>query len=122
MSQVQGTTKVCSRRRQTWANQSRFFFLDSPKQLEGTDAFDEDKVSEFYTGIYTDLAIDSEENQELYSFFKEENPPPVDKLILTRATAFRIGCDFLGDDRDTNVQLFRCINVVVHALELSVFK
>jgi hypothetical protein len=93
-------------------------FSSRPKELDGTEAFEEDKVSEFLTDIFSDLSVDQEENAELVAFFAEVNPPPVDKLIFTRASAFRIGCDFLGDDRDTNIQLLRCVNVVVHAFEM----
>eukprot|EP00545_Synedropsis_sp_CCMP1620_P002812 CAMPEP_0119012320 /NCGR_PEP_ID=MMETSP1176-20130426/6364_1 /TAXON_ID=265551 /ORGANISM="Synedropsis recta cf, Strain CCMP1620" /LENGTH=481 /DNA_ID=CAMNT_0006965253 /DNA_START=55 /DNA_END=1500 /DNA_ORIENTATION=+ len=91
----------------------------APREMENTDAFEEDKVSEFLTNIFSDLSVDQEENAELVAFFAEENSPPIDKLIFTRASAFRIGCDFLGDDRDTNVQLLKCINVVVHAFEIT---
>jgi poly(U)-specific endoribonuclease len=87
--------------------------------LEGTDAYDEDKVSEFYSNVYSDLSVDREEAQELTDFFSSENPPPVDKLISTRASAFRVACDFLSEDQETNVKLLKCINVVVHAFETS---
>lgn len=96
-----------------------FKYTFRPKELEGTDGFEDDKVSEFLTNIYSDLSIDQEENADLVAFFAEENPPPVDKLVFTRASAFRIGCDFLGDDRATNVKLMKCINVVVHAFEYT---
>ena len=79
----------------------------------------EDEVSEFLTDIFPDLSIDKEENAELVAFFAEVNPPPVDKLIFTRASAFHVGCDFLRDDRDTKIQLLRCVNVVVHAFEMT---
>ncbi len=95
--------------------------LVRPKPLEGTDAFEDEKVDEFITGVYSDLSIDQEENSELVAFFAEHNPPPVDKLVFTRASAFRIGCDFLGDDHDQNVELLRCVNVVVHAFETTCF-
>lgn len=91
----------------------------SPKELDGTDDFDEDKLSEFIGGLYSDLSIDAEENADLQTFFSTDNPPPVDKLIFTRASAFRMGCDSLGDDRDTNVALLKCMNVVVHAFEMA---
>ena len=64
----------------------------------------EDEVSEFLTDIFSDRSIDQEENAKLVAFFAEVNPPTVDKLVFTRASASRIGCDFLGDDRDINIQ------------------
>eukprot|EP00548_Thalassiothrix_antarctica_P006006 CAMPEP_0194130756 /NCGR_PEP_ID=MMETSP0152-20130528/1722_1 /TAXON_ID=1049557 /ORGANISM="Thalassiothrix antarctica, Strain L6-D1" /LENGTH=501 /DNA_ID=CAMNT_0038825365 /DNA_START=165 /DNA_END=1670 /DNA_ORIENTATION=- len=82
-----------------------------------TDSFEEQKVTDLYKTLFTDLSIDAEENEELISFFSTKNPPPVDKLIITRASAFRVGCDFLGDDKQTNIKLLRCINVVVHDFE-----
>jgi len=53
----------------------------------------------------------------LFDFFRNENPPPVKSLTNVRATAFKVGCDFLADDHATNVSLLQCINVVVHAFE-----
>lgn len=89
-----------------------------PKDLDGSN-YDEDKVSELYTTLLTDLVVDKEENEELSAFFSTDNAPPKEKLIFTRASAFRIGCDFLGDDKDTNIKLLRCINVIVHNFEMS---
>jgi hypothetical protein len=89
--------------------------------LEDTSSFDEEKVSELYRQIYSDLSVDSEENQDLLKFFAEENSPPVDQLVNTRATAFKIGCDFLTDDPATNLSLLRCINVIVHCFEGTCF-
>jgi poly(U)-specific endoribonuclease len=34
-----------------------------------------------------------------------------------RATAFRLGCEFLSEDQDQNVALLRAINAIVHSLE-----
>uniref|UniRef100_A0A6U2B9D2 EndoU domain-containing protein n=1 Tax=Pseudictyota dubia TaxID=2749911 RepID=A0A6U2B9D2_9STRA len=81
------------------------------------DSFEEAKTEALLRKIFEDRSIDGEENAELLAFFKSENPPPKSKLTWTRAAAFRIGCEFLGDDRNTNVALFRCINVVVHDFE-----
>uniref|UniRef100_A0A7S1Y3M7 EndoU domain-containing protein n=1 Tax=Grammatophora oceanica TaxID=210454 RepID=A0A7S1Y3M7_9STRA len=88
-----------------------------PKPLEGTDKFDDDKVSEYFTSILEDLSVDRDENQELFDFFTTENPPPPDKIIYTRASAFRIASGLLTDDKATNTQLLRCVNVLVHAFE-----
>lgn len=74
------------------------------------------KVEAFYRNIFADLTLDREESSELTEFFQGCNPPP-DKLVWLRATAFRIGCECLGDDQERNTALLRCINAIVHALE-----
>eukprot|EP00538_Stauroneis_constricta_P004554 CAMPEP_0119551048 /NCGR_PEP_ID=MMETSP1352-20130426/4432_1 /TAXON_ID=265584 /ORGANISM="Stauroneis constricta, Strain CCMP1120" /LENGTH=467 /DNA_ID=CAMNT_0007597055 /DNA_START=90 /DNA_END=1493 /DNA_ORIENTATION=- len=76
------------------------------------------KVEGFYRSIFTDLVVSPEEAQELIDYFKSLNPPP-DKLVWLRATAFRLGCEFLSDDADKNVALLRAINAVVHSLEFT---
>jgi hypothetical protein len=83
--------------------------------------FDRDKVDDFFNSLFADLTVDSEENTEMMNFFESENTPPADDLIGTRASAFRIACDYLTDDRDNNIKLFRCINAAVHAFEMSCF-
>ena len=90
-----------------------------PKPLENTVALDEEAVTTFYKGIFDDLSIDQEENASLFAFFKETNTPGPSDLVTTRALAFKVGCDYLSDDKDTNVKLLRCINCIVHAFELS---
>lgn len=92
----------------------------SPKDVDGSN-FDRDKVDEFFNSLFADLTVDREENAEMLNFFASENTPPVDDLIGTRASAFRIGCDYLTDDREKNTELFRCINAAVHAIEMSCF-
>lgn len=93
-----------------------------PKEgLEGAD-YDEDALTEFYKGIYDGLAVDDEENQELYEYFRDSHPPSAGALVQTRALAFKVGCDFLTDDAETNIKLLRCINVVVHALEMCCYQ
>jgi len=80
------------------------------------------KVETFYREILADLSVDREESAELTDFFSKANPPP-DKIVWLRAAAFRIGCEFLKDDnRDANVALLRCVNVIVHALEKTCMK
>mmetsp|Transcript_128052 Transcript_128052/g.190805 ORF Transcript_128052/g.190805 Transcript_128052/m.190805 type:complete len:468 (+) Transcript_128052:206-1609(+) len=74
------------------------------------------KVETFYRQIFADLVVDQEESQQLVDFFSKANPPP-DKLVWLRATAFRLGCEFLSDDKDRNVALLRAINAIIHALE-----
>jgi len=81
--------------------------------------FSEESVEELYRTVFTDLSIDGEENKELFQFFKQTNRPPASKLIFSRAAAFRIGVEFLSEDRESNVSLLRCINAIVHALEMT---
>jgi poly(U)-specific endoribonuclease len=87
-----------------------------PKESEGNSAFDADAAEEKIRGLYSDLAVDAEENQDLFNYF-QENIPPVSSLVILRATAFKAAIDFLSEDKDTNISLLRCINVVVHAFE-----
>ena len=76
------------------------------------------KIEQFYRDIYGDLSVDREEAQELIDFFEETNPPP-DTIVWLRSTAFRIACEFLTDDTDSNTSLLRCVNALVHAVETS---
>mmetsp|Transcript_11821 Transcript_11821/g.20028 ORF Transcript_11821/g.20028 Transcript_11821/m.20028 type:complete len:480 (-) Transcript_11821:1052-2491(-) len=77
------------------------------------------KVEQFYRSIYADLTVDREEAQELKDFLTATNPPP-DKNVWLRATAFRIGCEFLSEgNKDNNVALLRAINAIVHAIETT---
>jgi poly(U)-specific endoribonuclease len=76
------------------------------------------KVEGFYRSIFEDLTVDREEAEDLVEFFNEANPPP-DKIVWLRATAFRIGCEFITDDADNNTALLRAINAIVHAVEKS---
>uniref|UniRef100_A0A7S2S4N9 EndoU domain-containing protein n=1 Tax=Eucampia antarctica TaxID=49252 RepID=A0A7S2S4N9_9STRA len=88
-----------------------------PKKKDDS-SFDEGKVTDFYRDLFSDLAIDKEESEELASFF-QQNSPPASKLIWTRASAFRVGSEFLTDDKSTNISLFRSINVIVHLFETN---
>ena len=76
------------------------------------------KVEEIYRSYLADHQLEWEESEELVAFLKEVNPPP-DLLVWMRATAFRIGCEYLADDKDTNVALLRTINAIVHAIETT---
>jgi poly(U)-specific endoribonuclease len=74
------------------------------------------KVENFYREIFVDPGVDREEAVELTEFLNKLNPPP-DKLVWLRATAFKVGCEYLSDDKEYNVNLLRTINFVVHAIE-----
>ena len=90
-----------------------------PRALDGAGPVDTEKLTEFYSTIFQDLTIESDENADLIKFFKEDNPPDTASMVTVRATAFKIACDFLTDEREHNMDLLRCINVVVHAFELN---
>lgn len=76
------------------------------------------KVEATYRSYFADGQLDWNESEQLVKFLNEINPPP-DVLVWMRATAFRIGCEYLSDDRDANVGLLRTINAIVHAIETS---
>jgi hypothetical protein len=96
-------------------------FLFSPNVEEENEDFDQEAVEELYRQVFSDLSIDSEENDTLKSFL-EENKPPLDQLLWTRSSAFRVGSEFLSDDSTSNTSLFRCINAIVHAIEMTCMK
>ena len=74
-------------------------------------------MEELYHELYSDLTIDCEEHERLTSFL-QDTPPPLSQLIATRSSAFRIASEYLSEeDSITNVQLLRCINVIVHVIE-----
>jgi len=87
-----------------------------PKSKEMS--FDESEVEALYRKIFEDLLIEADESKELAAFYKN-TPPPKDKLRWTRASAFRIGSEFVTDDKAKNIALLRCINSVVHSFELN---
>lgn len=76
------------------------------------------QVEAFYREIYADLKVDGNEAARLSAYFTKLNPPP-DKLLWLRSTAFRLGCEFLSSEGDTdrNVSLLKCINYIVHTIE-----
>jgi hypothetical protein len=92
-----------------------------PKELDGAGPVDTDVLTEFYTNIFADHQLVSEENAELVAFFKETSPPDAASMTTTRALAFKTACENLSDenDKEHNVQLLRCVNAVVHAFELT---
>lgn len=90
-----------------------------PKSEEGNSEFDAEKVEEFYKTLFDDSGVDSEENEELMAFFAE-NIPPKESLISLRALAFKSAVGFLKeDDKQSNISVLRCINVIVHCFEFS---
>mmetsp|Transcript_27851 Transcript_27851/g.50631 ORF Transcript_27851/g.50631 Transcript_27851/m.50631 type:complete len:177 (+) Transcript_27851:87-617(+) len=91
----------------------------TPKGSNADSPFEESMVEEKYREIMSDMSMDRSESQELYQFFTEDCPVPPSKLIWTRATAFRIGSELLADDKETNTQLFRTINAIVHFFEIA---
>jgi hypothetical protein len=94
-------------------------FNSSPKtDNDDEDTLNEETTEEYYRQIYSDLNVDREESQDLFSFFEELKPTPT-RLIWSRAAAFRIASEFLTDDKESNVSLLKCINSIVHAIEVK---
>ena len=75
-------------------------------------------IEALYREVLSDLSVSREEDTEIRQKLEEINVPPA-KIVWVRAAAFRIGCEFLADDRESNVQLLRCINAIVHAVEMT---
>jgi hypothetical protein len=94
--------------------------LNSPKDPDGNSEFDADKVEDFYKGIFSDLCVGQDDNQDLFDFF-QKNIPPAKSLVAMRASAFKTAAAFLTDDDETNVSLLRCVNAAVNAFERTCF-
>ena len=75
-------------------------------------------IEALHREVFSDLSVSREEDTEIREKLEEINVPPA-KIVWVRATAFRIGCEFLTDDQESNVQLLRCINAIVHAVEMT---
>ena len=75
-------------------------------------------IEALYREVFGDLSVSREEDTQIREKLEEINVPPA-KIVWVRATAFRIGCEFLTDDQESNVQLLRCINAIVHAVEMT---
>lgn len=93
-----------------------------PTVEDQNDDFEESRVEELIREVYDDLKVDREESTQLSTFFKENNRPPKDKLIWTRASTFRLGVGSLSEDKKNNIDLFKCINNIVHAIETTCMK
>ncbi len=89
-----------------------------PKDVDRVDV-ETDTLKEFYANLYQDLSVNAAENRDILRFFQKR--PPND-LITARATAFQVACDFLGEDKETNVALLGCINAAVHSLESALYE
>lgn len=76
------------------------------------------KVESTYRTYLSDGKLDWNESAQLISFLNEANPSP-DLLVWMRASAFRIGCEYLSDDKEANVGLLKTVNAIVHAIETS---
>lgn len=92
-----------------------------PSNLANTDLFDAKKVAPFYDNIFKDYltTVDRDEiEKHLSAFFRDDNPPPAHDLTMVRATAFKCACNYLAtNDRESNIGLFKCVNVIVNAFE-----
>lgn len=74
------------------------------------------KVEALYRKIFSEGSVSSEEAKELTTLFQSLNPSPA-QIHQLQACAFRIGSQYLSDNHDKNVSLFKSINVVCHELE-----
>lgn len=98
-----------------------------PKEFEGSDVveYDASAVDDFYQSLFgNDLLVDNEENQELYKFL-QTNRPAISFYTTMRVSVFKVGCNHLSEKEDSkkaNMQLLRCINCVVDAIEKSYLK
>uniref|UniRef100_A0A0K6SAD4 EndoU domain-containing protein n=2 Tax=Chromera velia CCMP2878 TaxID=1169474 RepID=A0A0K6SAD4_9ALVE len=91
-----------------------------PKVPEGKAEYDAEKTEAFFKDVFSDLSVDHEEKAGLQAFF-QANIPPQDSLVTMRNAAFKSAVDSLSADREANVALLRCINVVVHNFEMACF-
>ncbi|KAL7486371.1 hypothetical protein ACHAW6_011964 [Cyclotella cf. meneghiniana] len=85
-------------------------------------------VESLYREIFADRSVTPEESSSLLSHFRSlqqisdnSTAPPLtpDQIVWLRASAFRIACEFLQDEREENVKLLKALNAVVHCLETS---
>ena len=95
---------------------------DDDDEEEEESSFDEESFQEYVRECLGDLSVDREESEELFEFFSVTNRPTRNKLIWTRAAIFRIGSEFLTEDHEMNVALFKCLNHLVHAFEMTCLK
>lgn len=93
-----------------------------PKTLPRSVPLDEDALCAFYKTLLDGLAVDLEESEDLNTYFKETSPPDKESLAQARDLAFKVGAEQLSNDTEKNTQVLRCINVIVHALEMSCYQ
>lgn len=91
-------------------------FLCSPKDTEGNAEYDSTKVEDFYREIFSDLSVDRDESEDLFTFFQDNIPSAMD-LVPLRAAVFKTASEYLTDDTENNTALLRCVNFVINAFE-----
>jgi Endoribonuclease XendoU len=91
-----------------------------PKDVSGS--LDEDGLVSFYGTLMDGSAIDMEESEELNTYFKVTNPPGKESLVKARNLAFQVGSERLTSNTETNTQVLRCVNVIVHTLEMACYQ
>jgi poly(U)-specific endoribonuclease len=96
--------------------------MEPKKALANAAPLNEEALCTFYNSLLDGMAVDLDESEELNSYFKETNPLEQDSLVTARALAFKVGSEHLTDNKDTNVEVLRCINVIIHALEMSCYQ
>ena len=75
-------------------------------------------ITAYFREVCRDLRVTDSESEEIKKKLTEVNPPP-DKLVWIRASAFRIGCEFLSANKEKNNALLKCLNSIVHAVETT---
>jgi hypothetical protein len=85
-------------------------------------------IESLYRQTFTDRIVTPEESSSLISTFTflqqiadGSTAPPMtpNQIVWLRASAFRIACEFIEEDKEENVKLLKCVNAVVHALETT---
>lgn len=97
-------------------------YMEPINDVASAASLDEEALCVLYKDIMDGSTVDSEESKELHTYFKETNPLDTESLVMARTLAFKVGTEQLTDDKEANIQVLRCINVIVHALEMTCYE
>ena len=86
-----------------------------------TNADNNDEIRTFLNQLLDEMKLDVEENERLVSFLRSQ-PASSERLIL--ALVFSVGQEHFrfNEDNSHNEQVFRCMNVMVHAIEMVFYQ
>jgi hypothetical protein len=85
-------------------------------------------IESLYRETFTDRQVTPDESSSLVEYFSNlqsiadgSTVPPMtpDQMVWLRASAFKIACEFIDEDKEENVKLFKAVNAVVQALETT---
>ena len=85
-------------------------------------------IESLYRETFNDRVVTPEESSSLVDYFTNlqsiadgSTVPPMtpDQMVWLRASAFKIACEFIDEDKEENVKLLKAVNAVVHALETT---